>query len=140
MPDEHRHSKSSRPGSGASPNLKLLTAAYEAFNARNIDAVLALMHPDVDWPNGMEGGRELGHDSVRKYWTRQWGILNPHVEPIRVEDDESGQTVVTVHQVVLDLAGQTLVDQMIEHVYSVEDGLIRRMDIRGLANPAAHGR
>lgn len=32
-----------------------LTKAYDAFNARNIDAVLALLHPDVDWENGMEG-------------------------------------------------------------------------------------
>jgi hypothetical protein len=37
---------------------QLLRRAYEAFNARDIDAALALMHLDVDWPNGMEGGRD----------------------------------------------------------------------------------
>jgi ketosteroid isomerase-like protein len=35
----------------------LLERTYAAFNARDIDAVLAVMHPDVDWPNGMDGGR-----------------------------------------------------------------------------------
>jgi hypothetical protein len=30
----------------------LLTSAYKAFNARHSDAAAALMHPDVDWPNG----------------------------------------------------------------------------------------
>lgn len=44
-----------------------LTRAYERFNARDIDGALELMHPDVDWPNGMEGGREVGHDAVRVY-------------------------------------------------------------------------
>ncbi len=44
----------------------LLTKSYAAFNARDIEAVLAVMHVDVDWPNGMEGGRVLGHDEVRK--------------------------------------------------------------------------
>jgi hypothetical protein len=38
--------------------------------------------------------------------------------------------VVTVHQVVRDLSGKMLVDRMVEHVYSVEDGLIRSMEIR----------
>jgi uncharacterized protein YchJ len=29
----------------------LLRSAYRAFNARDIDAALELMHPEVDWPN-----------------------------------------------------------------------------------------
>ena len=57
--------------------VELLTEAYRAFNAREIDAVLAIMHHDVDWPNGMEGGRVHGHEGVRDYWTRQWAMINP---------------------------------------------------------------
>jgi ketosteroid isomerase-like protein len=33
----------------------LLRATYEAFNARDIDAVLRHMTADVDWPNAWEG-------------------------------------------------------------------------------------
>jgi hypothetical protein len=54
---------------------ELLTRAYTAVNARDIDAVLSLMHPDVDWPNGWEGGRVVGHAGVREYWTRQWAVI-----------------------------------------------------------------
>jgi ketosteroid isomerase-like protein len=107
-----------------------LTAVYAAFNRRDIDGALALMRPDVDWPNGMEGGRVHGCDEVRAYWRRQWGVLDPHVEPMRMEDDEAGNTVVHVHQVVRDPAGKVLVDQIVQHVYSFRDGLIERMDIR----------
>ncbi|HXX28574.1 MAG TPA: nuclear transport factor 2 family protein [Terriglobales bacterium] len=47
---------------------------YAAFNRRDIDGVLALMRPDVDWPNGLEGGCADGCDEVHAYWRRQWGI------------------------------------------------------------------
>lgn len=112
------------------PKRELLAAVYTAFNRRDIEEVLALMRPDVDWPNGMEGGRVHGFGEVRAYWRRQWGILDPHVEPVRMEEDESGNTVVDVHQVVRDLSGNILKDQMVQHVYSFRDGLIARMDIR----------
>jgi hypothetical protein len=52
-------------------NRELLIEAYLAFNRRDIEAVLVLMRPDVDWPNAMEGVRAVGIDEVRAYWTRQ---------------------------------------------------------------------
>lgn len=109
---------------------ELLRSAYAAFNARDIDGALALLHPDVDWQNGMEGGREVGHDAVRAYWTRQWQLIDPHVEPVSITQDDEGRFVVDVHQVVRDLDGDLLVDQHVEHIYTLRDGLIERMDIR----------
>src|SRR5579863_2977525 len=109
---------------------ELLKKAYAAFNARDIDGALATMKPDVVWPNGMEGGTVHGHEGVRAYWTRQWGMLDPHVEPKTFEADASGKIVVGVHQVVHDRAGKLLLDRMVEHVYTLEDDLIRSMDIR----------
>jgi len=108
---------------------ELLIAAYRGFNARNIDAVLALMHPSVVWPNGMEGGYVDGHDGVRQYWTRQWGMIDPHVEPMRFEKDERDRTVVHVHQVVRDLDGKLLSDITVRHAYTIRHGLIERMEI-----------
>lgn len=107
----------------------LLIGVYRAFNARDIDAVLARLHPDVDWPNGMEGGRVRGHAGVRDYWTRQWTLIDPQVEPTGFRRDDAGRVVVDVHQVVRDRAGTLLSDQTVKHVYAIEQGLIRRMDI-----------
>jgi hypothetical protein len=39
-----------------SPDFKLIRRADAAFNERDIDGTLAPMHPDVRWPNAMEGG------------------------------------------------------------------------------------
>lgn len=111
-------------------NTELLKKAYAAFNARDIDGALATMKPDVEWPNGMEGGIVHGHAGVRAYWTRQWGLIDPHVDPVNFEMDEAGRVVVGVHQVVRDLAGKLLLDRMVEHVYSIDGGLICRMEIR----------
>jgi ketosteroid isomerase-like protein len=109
---------------------RLLRRAYEAFNARDIDGALALMQPDVDWPNAMWGGRERGHAAVRAYWTRQWEVIDSHVEPVGFSADDEGRIVVDVHQVVRDLEGTVLSDGGVRHAYTMRDGLVERMDIK----------
>jgi cation diffusion facilitator family transporter len=102
---------------------------YAAFNARDIDAVLAHLAPDVDWPNGMEGGRELGRDAVRAYWERQFGMIDSHVEPVSISEREDGTVAVDVHQIVRSLAGEVVSDSRVVHTYTLRDGLVARMDI-----------
>ena len=108
----------------------ILTSVYEAFNARDIDRVLGAMHPDVDWPNGWEGGRVHGHEAVRDYWTRQWKAIDPVVTPVGFRNDEAGRIAVDVHAVVRDRDGKLLADEIIQHICTIESGLIRSMEIR----------
>ena len=112
-----------------------LRRAYDAFNARDIDTVLTVMHPDVVWPNAMEGGCVLGHAGIREYWTRQWSIVDPHVEPLRITTESDGRVVVDVHQRVGDLAGNVFKDAFVQHIYQVENGLIKSMEIREPPEP-----
>ena len=107
----------------------LLRQAYAAFNARDLDAALALMHPDVDWPNAIEGGHVLGHTDVRAYWEQQFDTIDPQVEPERFMEEEDGRIAVDVHQVVRSRDGELLADQRVRHVYTVRGGLIERMEI-----------
>jgi len=109
---------------------EVLREVYALFNVRSLDLILERMDKDVDWPNGMEGGRVHGHEGIREYWTRQWKMIDPHVQPVGFATDEGGDTVVTVHQVVRDLEGKVLMDQQVLHVYTFRDGLIERMEIR----------
>jgi ketosteroid isomerase-like protein len=108
---------------------EILTAAYRDFNARHIDAVLSLMAPDVVWPNGFEGGFVYGHDGVRNYWTHQWQVLDPKVEPVEIHELADGRFAVEVHQVVHDREGKLLLDTTVRHIYQIRDGQIVRMDI-----------
>lgn len=110
-------------------NEQLISRAYEAFNARDIEGALALMHPDVDWANGMEGGRLHGHGEVRDYWRRQFDSIDSRVEPRHMQRRPDGLVVVTADQLVRDRAGQVVSGGTVEHRYVIEDGLIRRMEI-----------
>jgi nuclear transport factor 2 (NTF2) superfamily protein len=110
-------------------NVERLKQLYDLFNAREIDAVLAMLHRDVLWANGMEGGHVRGHDGIRDYWTRQWSKIDPHVEPVRFSTDADNRTEVDVHQIVRDLEGNLLSDKRVRHVFEFDDDLIRRFDI-----------
>ena len=108
----------------------LIKRAYAAFNKRDIDSVLALMSENVSWPKASEGGRVVGKEEIRSYWTRQWKEFDPHVEPLEVIDQEGGTTHVKVHQLVKSLGGDVLSDGEVWHVYTIANGLLERMDLK----------
>jgi hypothetical protein len=108
----------------------LIAQAYSAFNRRNVEGVLALMSENVSWPKASEGGRVVGKEQIRAYWTRQWQEFDPHVEPIEVIDREGGKTEVKVRQLVKSLNGDVLSDSEVWHVYTIANGFIERMDLK----------
>jgi hypothetical protein len=108
----------------------LIAQAYSAFNRRDIDSALALMSENVSWPKASEGGRVVGKEEIRSYWTRQWKEFDPHVEPLEAIDQEGGTTDVKVHQLVKNLSGDVLSDSEVWHVYTIANGLIERMDLK----------
>jgi ketosteroid isomerase-like protein len=107
-----------------------LRSAYSAFNTRDIDAAVELMHADVDWPNAWEGGRVVGRDAVRDYWRRQFEAISSQVEPEGFTEEPDGSITVDVHQVVHDAGtGKLLSDSRVRHRYRLEGGLVTRMDV-----------
>lgn len=107
----------------------LIAEVYSAFNQRNIDGALALMTESVSWPKASEGGRVVGKEEIRAYWSRQWKEFDPHVTPIEVIDRGAGKIDVRVHQLVKSLGGDVLSDSEVWHFYTTADGLIERMDL-----------
>jgi hypothetical protein len=108
----------------------LLRSAYDAFNKRDIEAAVGLMHPEVDWPNAWEGGRVVGRDAVREYWNGQFSVITSQVEPEAFTEEADGSITVDVHQVVHDArTGELLSDSLVRHRYQIEEGLIVRMDV-----------
>lgn len=108
---------------------QLIQQAYDAFNRRDIDAALQLMTPDVDWPNGWEGGYVHGHDEVRAYWTRQWDVINPVVIPTSIMEKPDNNVEVLVKQTVKDLDGKLVSAGQVKHIYTLQNNLIRHMRI-----------
>ncbi|HEX7058444.1 MAG TPA: nuclear transport factor 2 family protein [Solirubrobacterales bacterium] len=108
----------------------ILRAAYRAFNARDVEAAVELMHPEVDWPNAWEGGRVVGRAAVRDYWSRQFEAISSKVEPERFTEESDGSITVDIHQVVHDArTGELISDSHLRHRYQLEKGLVVRMDV-----------
>src|SRR5215468_3803570 len=107
----------------------LIQKAYSAFNKRDIDGALALMTPDVSWPKASEGGKIVGKEEIRAYWTRQWGGFDPHVEPLAITEADGGKVRVRVHQLVKSLRGNVLSDSEVLHVFTMNAGLIAAMEL-----------
>ena len=101
---------------------------YRDFNERNIESVIDNMAADVQWANGMEGGYVCGRDAVHEYWTRQFGLINSKVTPLKIEEDKD-TVKIEVHQVVHDLNGNLLADEIVEHNFHLRNGSIARFDI-----------
>ena len=115
----------------------IIEHAYSAFNHRNIDAALALMTEDVSWPRASEGGKVIGKEEIRAYWTRQWAEFDPHVEPLAITEDAVGKVRVRVHQLVKSLQGDVLADSEVLHIFTMNSDRIAAMDLGDEADATA---
>ena len=118
-------------------DVKILEGLYDRFNARDIDGVLVALTDDVAWANGMDGGHVRGREAVRDYWTRQWAVVDPHVEPVGFHRTADGAIVAEVLQTIRDLDGKPLEgqthglkDKTVTHVSRLREGKVARFDIQ----------
>ena len=121
-------------------DVQLLKRIYDRFNARDIEGVLVALTDDVAWANGMDGGHVQSREAVRAYWTRQWAVVSPHVEPVGFHRTADGSIVAEVRQTVRDLEGKPLEgqthglkDKTVEHVFRLREGRVARFDIQDAA-------
>ena len=112
-----------------SSNQQLLQNLYDAFNKREIETIISVMHPDVKWANGVEGGFVYGRDAVREYWTNQFKVIQVQLETLKFETDEHNRNVVIAHQTVRDLQGNLLINTTIQQIFTIENGLISLYEI-----------
>lgn len=115
--------------SNTKSNQELIQKAYQAFNDRDIDTILQMMHPDIKWSRAWEGDYAQGYDEVRAYWQRQWKEINPKVTPVGFNVKSNRTLEVEVDQIVKDLEGNIVFDGKVKHIYTIQDGLLKQMDI-----------
>jgi hypothetical protein len=87
------------------------------------------MAPNVDWANGWEGGRVVGHDAVRDYWERQWAAIDSSAEPTAIGERPDGTIEVAVRLMARDNEGAVISDSEARHVYEFRGDLVQRMTI-----------
>jgi ketosteroid isomerase-like protein len=107
---------------------ELLLRAYSACNSQDIEALVALVSGDVNWPDD-DAGRLHGKDEVRAYWTEQWVRTRTHDEPVAFSERNDGRTAVQFSQVVRSPNGSVISKGQFLYPHRLEGDRIARMDI-----------
>lgn len=108
----------------------LLTRLYEAFNRQDVETLITAMHPDVDWPNYLDGGRMRGREALKAYWAEQFTIIRPEAFPIAFETLVDGRMRVKLQYGARSVeSGGLWANQIITHTYGFDGDLITRMDV-----------
>ncbi len=106
-----------------------IDALWDALNRQDIDAALALLHPDVDWQDVMKGGRLKGAAAMRAYWTDVYALIRSDSSTLEYSDAGDGRVVARSWHSVRDLKGKLWTEETMTYVFSFRDGLISRMDL-----------
>ena len=110
-----------------SPRHQTLTEAYERFNHRDIDGLLAMMTDDVEWPDMINGTVLRDKSAIRDYWQGQFAAASPVVTPLEVFDVDE-DVVVVIDQQVFDHQGNPLAPATtVFHRYTFDGDQVRRM-------------
>ena len=109
--------------------LALLERMYQAFNDRDVATLIAAMHPDVSWPNFLEGGRVEGREALTAYWTGQFAMVTPEASPIEMRTLSDGRVFVRLHYVVRAREGGGIwTDEITNNTFTFEGDAVIRME------------
>lgn len=107
----------------------LLTRLYQAFNDRDVVTLVEGMHPDVSWPNFLEGGRVEGREALTAYWTGQFALVTPEASPIEMRELSDGRIYVRLHYLVRAIEGGGIwTDEITNNTFTFEGDEIIRME------------
>jgi ketosteroid isomerase-like protein len=109
--------------------IEVLRRAYELFNLKDVDGFVALLDPDIVWPDVAGGPSLRGAESVRTYWRNAFTVVTPRVVPheFLVDDDA---VIVVIEREVLDLQGRSVGPvAVVVHRVTFRDGRIAKLSI-----------
>lgn len=107
---------------------RLILRFYEALDANDVDAVMALVHPDADFPNQLDGDRLKGAAAIRAYYERAFGMISAESTPLTFQAGPDNSLEVRVHHHVTSLDGGLWADEPVDYRFQFRDGLIARCD------------
>jgi ketosteroid isomerase-like protein len=110
-------------------NVELYRRGIEAFNSRDLEAFLALAHPDVVGISrvlAIEGGSYRGHDGTREWWNDLLGVFPDfRIEVVWVRD-AGDLTVSELRNSAHGEGSATPLEEFVWQVSEWRDGLVLR--------------
>jgi ketosteroid isomerase-like protein len=114
-------------------NIELTTRGFEAYNAGDSEAVMALLHPDVELHADSElinGGDYRGHEGFARWnaeWTEAWEEFK--IEPRSVETFGGHAILADTHQVARGAGSGIDVEMDVYWVFELDDDQVVRMHL-----------
>jgi ketosteroid isomerase-like protein len=106
--------------------------AYEAWSRRDIDALLAVVHPDAEarpiLGSNIGTSVYLGHDGMRDWFLdlhQEWETFETRVTRI---DERADRALCTFAVHARGRASGVVIDGELYHLLDMRDGLIRRLE------------
>ena len=100
---------------------------YQNFNEKKIDLIINKMMDDVQWANGMDGGYVWSSWCAR-ILDAAFSLVSSNVTPLEIFK-ENDVIKIKVKQVVHDVNGNLLSDDIVCHYFTLKDGKVARLDI-----------
>jgi ketosteroid isomerase-like protein len=117
------------PPSDADPDFATVEAVIDAFDRRDVEAMLDLNHPDGEWVNpdyAIEPGTRRGREEVRRAIERLFEFFQS-VEVESMERTPDGRILV-ISRVRSGGGGGPGIESLTGTLYTVSDGLIARYE------------
>lgn len=105
----------------------LLRCAFNAFNRRDADELLALVGDDVAWSS--DAGM-LNKGDLRSFWARQWSNVRTHDKVTHVERVSERDYLVSLDQEIRSLNGSLISSGSFRYGFVVENGRIAALSTR----------
>lgn len=108
--------------------IDIVMTGYEAFNRGDVDAALAVLHPEIEWHTyivpGPGGGTYRGHDGVRELWSDARRVFG-EFKNIPERLFEQGDRIVAFVRVEgVGRESGAPVEARIAHLYTFRDGKV----------------
>ena len=115
-------------------NVKIVHRALAAWNGRDIEALLALTDPEVEYvnsPTAVEPGTRWGHESFERVIRAQWEILSDaHWEVDRLY--ERGDEIVGLGRISRRMPGSDArIEDRVLLAVRFDNGKVTRMEVLG---------
>lgn len=119
----------------AQERLDLVTQVIAAWNRRDLEAILSLAHPDIEYvnpPTAIEPGVRSGHQEVGLVFRKQWAGLGPDAWQEIDDTHAVGEDLVTTGVVAQTMpGGSTRIENRIALRWSFAGDRLARLEVLG---------
>lgn len=107
----------------------LVVRYQEAIGRRDVEAVMAMMHPAARFEDFLDGGEITGPTAVRAFYQRLFETLAPDLGLIAVTTQPDGRVLVELQVATHDKSGHVWSETRSQARYTLVDGLIHGIEL-----------